>query len=94
MANGGRYLGFCLGGYLAGHDPGYSLLSPDDDAVQEIEEPGSQVRDEDDTIIQAALLSPFGRGWAGCVGPHPEADQSWCKILAILTFGEKKLLCD
>lgn len=129
MANGGRYLGFCLGGYLAGHDPGYSLLAPNDNAVQEIEEPGSQVQDEDDTIIQvdwefstgtnkgekargrwmyfqdgvalalgkespavvlgrysstgdvAALLSPFGRGWVGCVGPHPEADQSWCMFV-------------
>jgi hypothetical protein len=129
VANGGRYLGFCLGGYLAGHDPGYGLLAPNDNAMQEIEEPGSQIQDEDDTIIQvdwvfstgtkkgeeakgrwmyfqdgvaltlgkespavvlgrysstgdvAALLSPFGRGWVGCVGPHPEADQSWCMLL-------------
>jgi hypothetical protein len=97
--------------------------------VPEIEEPGSQVQDEDDTIIQvdwefstgtkkgekargrwmyfqdgvaltlgkespavvlgrysstgdvAAFLSPFGRGWVGCVGPHPEADQSWCMFV-------------
>jgi hypothetical protein len=94
--------------------------------VQEIEEPGSQVQDEDDTIIQvdwefltgpkkgekekgrwmyfqdgvavtlgkaspavvlgrysstgdvAAVSSPFGRGWVGCVGPHPEANRIWC----------------
>ena len=28
----------------------------------------------------AASLSRFGRGWVGLVGPHPEADRSWCKL--------------
>jgi hypothetical protein len=27
----------------------------------------------------AAMLSPFGKGWVADIGPHPEADQSWCK---------------
>lgn len=129
VANGGRYLGFCLGAYLAGHDPGFGLLSQNGNATQEIEEPGSQVENEDDTIIQidwrfstgpkkgktelkrwmyfqdgpaltltanssaivlgryssngdvAALLSSFGKGWVGCVGPHPEANQKWCKFM-------------
>jgi hypothetical protein len=27
----------------------------------------------------AATLSPFGRGWVGLVGPHPEATEDWCK---------------
>lgn len=27
----------------------------------------------------AATLSPFGKGWVANIGPHPEADQSWCK---------------
>jgi glutamine amidotransferase-like uncharacterized protein len=27
----------------------------------------------------AAILSPFGKGWVANIGPHPEADQSWCK---------------
>jgi hypothetical protein len=25
----------------------------------------------------AAVLSPYGKGWVGIIGPHPEADQSW-----------------
>lgn len=25
----------------------------------------------------AALVVPYGSGWVGVVGPHPEADQSW-----------------
>jgi len=37
---------------MAGHDPGFSLIPKDDDVSQEIEEPGSQVDDEDDTIVQ------------------------------------------
>ncbi|MDN3459862.1 BPL-N domain-containing protein [Rhodococcus sp. APC 3903] len=31
VANGGRYLGFCLGGYLAGATPGFDLLPGDTD---------------------------------------------------------------
>jgi hypothetical protein len=27
----------------------------------------------------AAILSPFGKGWVANVGPHPEADETWCK---------------
>ncbi len=28
----------------------------------------------------AAAVVPFGRGWVGLVGPHPEATQDWCKF--------------
>lgn len=31
VASGGRYLGFCLGGYLAGATPGFALLPGDTD---------------------------------------------------------------
>ena len=27
----------------------------------------------------AASLTPFGKGWVGAVGPHPEADRTWCR---------------
>jgi glutamine amidotransferase-like uncharacterized protein len=27
----------------------------------------------------AASLTPYGQGWVGLVGPHPEADKEWCK---------------
>lgn len=26
----------------------------------------------------AAAVAPYGRGWVGVVGPHPEATQEWC----------------
>ena len=27
----------------------------------------------------AASLTPFGKGWVGIVGPHPEATKDWCE---------------
>lgn len=110
--NGGRYLGFCLGGYLAGATPGYKLLPGDTDEY--ITSPGATVTDIKDTVIQvswrgqtrwmyfqdgpdfildpganatilstytngqiAALVTPYGNGKVGVVGPHPEADAGW-----------------
>lgn len=52
VSNGGRYLGFCLGAYLAGHTPGYGLLPKKADTDSEIEQPGAQVTNDDDTVIQ------------------------------------------
>lgn len=46
---GGRYLGFCLGGYLAGATPGFGLLPGDTD--QYISSPGATVHDERDTVV-------------------------------------------
>lgn len=133
VRNGGRYLGFCLGAYLAGHDPGFDLLSSNDDADEETSQPGSQVKGDEDTVVQvdwtfssepkkgqtdlkrwlyfqdgatfdlskkskakvlgryssngdtAATLSTFGKGWVGLIGPHPEADESWCKLRVQVT---------
>ncbi|WP_454836972.1 BPL-N domain-containing protein [Rhodococcus qingshengii] len=109
---GGRYLGFCLGGYLAGATPGFGLL-PGDSARYissrgaEIDTSGNTVIDvtwrgedrsmffqdgpvfivRDDAATQvlaryrngtiAAVVTDFGSGRVGVVGPHPEADQSW-----------------
>lgn len=47
--DGGRYLGFCMGGYLAGNDPGFGLLPGDTDEY--IASPGASVRDERDTVV-------------------------------------------
>jgi glutamine amidotransferase-like uncharacterized protein len=27
----------------------------------------------------AASVTKYGQGWVGLTGPHPEADQTWCK---------------
>lgn len=52
IANGGRYLGICLGAYLAGRDPGWGLLPPGVDTDSEIEANGTQVTHDKDTVIQ------------------------------------------
>ncbi|MDT0351239.1 BPL-N domain-containing protein [Pseudonocardia charpentierae] len=49
VAAGGRYLGFCLGGYLAGATPGFDLLPGDTD--QYVATPGATVRGTGDVII-------------------------------------------
>jgi glutamine amidotransferase-like uncharacterized protein len=112
VADGGRYLGFCLGGYLAGASPGFDLLPGDSD--QYIGTPHATVDTDRDTIVEvswrgqrrhlyfqdgplfqfdddayaeilatypnravAAVVTSFGRGRVGVVGPHPEADADW-----------------
>jgi glutamine amidotransferase-like uncharacterized protein len=112
VRGGGRYLGFCLGGYLAGASPGFALLPGDTN--QYITSPQATVDSTDDTVVPirwrgqlrhmyfqdapvfrlnsataatvlatydtgaiAALVTSYGAGRVGVVGPHPEADQSW-----------------
>ncbi|KAM0696893.1 hypothetical protein Q7P36_002964 [Cladosporium allicinum] len=52
VAGGGRYLGVCLGAFLAGHNPGLGLIPKGDNVVREINQKGAQVDDEKDTTIQ------------------------------------------
>lgn len=52
VSNGGRYLGVCLGAYLAGHTPGFGLLPKHADTDSECEQKTAQVKNDDDTIIQ------------------------------------------
>ncbi|MEV6813219.1 BPL-N domain-containing protein [Micromonospora sp. NPDC051296] len=110
--DGGHYLGFCLGAYLAGARPGFGLL--DGKVDQYIRTDGASVDSIDDTVIPvrwrgrtrymffqdgptlelragvpgtvlatydtgaaAAVVTTFGAGGVGLVGPHPEADRSW-----------------
>lgn len=49
VSAGGRYLGFCLGGYLAGRTPGFDLLPGDTD--QYITSAGASVTTEEDTVV-------------------------------------------
>ncbi len=49
VRGGGRYLGFCLGGYLAGATPGFTLLPGDTE--QYIGTSGAEVRSTRDTVI-------------------------------------------
>lgn len=50
VASGGHYLGFCMGGYLAGATPGFHLLPGD--ANEFITSPGASVKTPTDTTVQ------------------------------------------
>lgn len=50
VGSGGRYLGFCLGAYLAGETPGFGLLPGDTD--QYISSAGATTETEGDTVVQ------------------------------------------
>lgn len=52
VAGGGTYLGFCLGAYLAGNDPGYDLLPGQ--VRQYIATDGATVSDTDETVVEVA----------------------------------------
>jgi glutamine amidotransferase-like uncharacterized protein len=112
VRSGGRYLGFCLGGYLSGATPGFALLPGDTDRY--IASAAATVTSDKDTLVQvrwrgrqrtlffqdgpcftvepgenvqviatypnggiAALVTRFGSGRVGVVGPHPEATEDW-----------------
>ncbi|MGP3972248.1 BPL-N domain-containing protein [Streptomyces sp. 6N223] len=49
VRGGGRYLGFCMGAYLAGRTPGFGLLPGDTDAY--ISSRGASVHTAADTVI-------------------------------------------
>ncbi|EAT90838.1 hypothetical protein HBI56_216790 [Parastagonospora nodorum] len=121
---GGRYMGFCLGAYLAGKSA-LNLMPSGVNIVSEIERDNAQVGNDKDTTIQvdwkfntstsrpklekgrwvyfqegatmlgfkasdphviarysanqdvAASVTPYGKGFIGLVGPHPEAYELW-----------------
>lgn len=109
VKNGGRYLGVCMGGYLAASDA-FNLFSGE--VKDYIATAGAWTTSTADTVIPvlwrgelrymyfqdgaafsgrsdamvvatytnglgAAVITPFGKGKVGVMGPHPEADQSW-----------------
>ncbi|RZQ62331.1 BPL-N domain-containing protein [Amycolatopsis suaedae] len=49
VRGGGRYLGFCLGGYLAGATPGFGLLPGDTDRY--IDSAGASVGHDGDAVV-------------------------------------------
>ena len=54
VAGGGRYLGICMGGYLAGRDPGFALLAGDSGDYTTTR--GAQVRTSKDSIVTVQWL--------------------------------------
>ncbi|CAF0952595.1 unnamed protein product [Adineta steineri] len=51
VKNGGRYLGICLGAYLAGSEPGFDLLPGSGDTNQYITSKDAVVTSEIDTVV-------------------------------------------
>jgi len=51
VKNGGRYLGICLGGYLAGTEPGFDLLPGSGETDQYITSKDAVVTSENDTVV-------------------------------------------
>ncbi len=58
VRQGGRYLGFCEGAYLAGKDPGIGLLSPGD-TRQYITSSGATVHNARDSLVRIK----WGKQW-------------------------------
>ena len=87
VASGGRYLGLCMGGYLAGQNPGFDLLPGDAD--QFITSDGASVRSEADTIVQVSWRNR-SRFMYFQDGPFFTLDReaAGTKILATYTNGE------
>ncbi|MFV0434828.1 MAG: BPL-N domain-containing protein [Leucobacter sp.] len=53
VEDGGRYLGFCMGAYLAGSDPGMGLLHPGDTGAY-ADLPGADATTVEDTVLEVA----------------------------------------
>ena len=51
VSDGGIYMGFCLGAYFAG-TPGYNFLPKGDNTNEESTQPGAQVTNQKNTIVQ------------------------------------------
>ena len=52
VRSGGRYVGFCMGGFLAGADPGFALLPGDSGEYSA--SPGASVHGNGDTLVDVS----------------------------------------
>ncbi|MBO0782066.1 MAG: hypothetical protein J2P37_24870 [Ktedonobacteraceae bacterium] len=85
---GGRYLGFCMGGYLAGKDPGFDLLPGDTD--QFITLPGASVTTEDDTIITVDWRNK-PRSMYFQDGPYFLVNENTPDVIVLATYTNNKI---
>lgn len=87
VRSGGGYLGFCLGGYLAGATPGFALLPGDTD--QYIASPRATVDSEDNALVQV-----FWRGSRRTLffqdGPHFELSPN-ASATVLATYSNKTI---
>ena len=85
VSSGGRYLGICMGAFLAGSDPGLDLMAPADTGGY-IDLPDAVVQDDRDTLVPVA--------WDGQVvqayfqdGSYVDGDLEGFDVVATYTDG-------
>jgi len=88
VASGGRYLGICMGGYLAGRTPGFRLLPGDTD--QFIASRGASVRTEADTIVNVRWLGQL-RSMYFQDGPAFLLDRGATDVIVLATYTNGKI---
>lgn len=88
VASGGRYLGICMGGYLAGRTPGFRLLPGDTD--QFIASRGASVRTEADTIVNVRWLGQL-RSMYFQDGPAFLLDRGAADVIVLATYTNGKI---
>jgi len=88
VASGGRYLGICMGGYLAGRTPGFQLLPGDTDQL--IASRRASVRTEAETIVNV-----YWRGQLRSMyfqdGPYFRLDRSAAGVMVLATYTNGKI---
>lgn len=88
VASGGRYLGFCMGGYLAGRTPGFQLLLGDTD--QFIASRGASVRTRADVIVNVHWREQ-SRFMYFQDGPFFLLDHSAADVIVLATYSNGKI---
>jgi glutamine amidotransferase-like uncharacterized protein len=88
VASGGRYLGICMGGYLAGRTPGFQLLPGDTD--QWIASRGASVRTEAETIVNVCWRGQR-RSMYFQDGPYFLLDRSATGVRVLATYTNGKI---
>lgn len=84
VRRGGCYLGFCLGGYLAGATPGFNLLPGDTD--QYIGSRGAAVRTERDTVVEVCWRERTRKVYFQD-GPHFELEPNAPDVTVLARYG-------
>jgi glutamine amidotransferase-like uncharacterized protein len=88
VASGGRYLGICMGAYLAGRTPGFQLLPGDTD--QFITSRGASVRTEADTIVNVHWRGQL-RSMYFQDGPFFLLDRRATDVIVLATYANGKI---
>lgn len=82
---GGKYVGICMGGYLAGTDPGFGLL-PDANAFSYIETPNADIKNMSDFLLtwdwgkEGKPEKVYFQGHAPSIFPSIRLSRTFCLL--------------